>query len=97
RAVAEPDARWGTFHFAGTPATTWHGLAEAVLDEARRHGPVRAERVEPIPTSAYRPPARRPADARLDCARIGRDRGIEPPDWRPALAHVVAELVERDG
>ena len=93
RAVAEPDAAWGTFHFAGTPATTWHGFAEAVVAEARRHGEVRAERVEPIPTSDYPTPARRPADARLDGTRLARVWGIEPPPWQPALARVVAEVL----
>lgn len=85
-------AAWGTVHFAGTPATTWHGLAEAVVAEARRHGPVHVRTVEPIPTSAYPTPARRPADVRLDCSRIERVWGLEPPAWRPAVARVVAEL-----
>jgi dTDP-4-dehydrorhamnose reductase len=87
------EAAYGTYHFAGTPATTWHGLAEAVVAEARRHGPVRTQTVEPIPTSAYPTPARRPADTRLDCSRIGRTWGIEPPAWRPAVARIVAALV----
>ncbi len=95
RAVAEPDAPWGTVHFGGTPATTWHGFTEAIVAEARRHGTVRTERVEPIPTSAYPTPAARPADARLECTRIARDWGIEPPPWRLALAQVVAEILER--
>lgn len=92
RRVAEPGAPWGTYHLAGVPATTWHGLAEAVVAEARKHGSVRAERVEPIPTSAYPTPVRRPADARLDCSRIAQRWGIEPPDWWPAVARVVGEL-----
>lgn len=96
RAATREDASWGTFHFAGTPATTWHGLAEAVVAEARRHGPVRTQRVEPIPTSAYPTPARRPADARLDCARIAREWGIGPPGWQEAVARVVAEVARRE-
>lgn len=89
------DASWGTFHFAGQPATTWHGFAEAVLEEARRHGPVRSERVEPIPTSAYPTAARRPADTRLDCSKLAAGWGIGAPDWRPALRAVVSSLVTR--
>ncbi len=92
RATTERDVSWGTFHFAGTPATTWHGLAEAVVAEARRHGPVLARRVESIPTSAYPTPARRPADTRLDCTRIVRGWGIEPTGWEEAVARVVAEI-----
>jgi dTDP-4-dehydrorhamnose reductase len=97
RALSEENAPWGTYHLAGAPATTWHGLAEAVVTEARTHSSVRTEHVEPIPTSEYPTPARRPADTRLDGTRIERAWGIEPPDWRDAVAQVVAELAEREG
>jgi dTDP-4-dehydrorhamnose reductase len=95
RAAAESGAPWGTYHLAGSPATTWHGLAEAVVAEAREHGPVRTERVEPIPTSAYPTPAPRPADTRLDCTQVTRDWGIEPPGWRPSVARVAGELAPK--
>lgn len=87
------EGSWGTFHFAGQPATTWHGFAVAILEEARRHGSVRTEHIEAIPTSAYPTAAARPPDARLDCARIAEAWGIEPPPWRPALRAVVSSLV----
>lgn len=93
--MEEGATAWGTFHFAGQPDTTWHGFAEAILEEVRRHGPVRAERVEPIPTSAYPTPAARPADARLGGTKISEAWGIAPPDWRPALRTVVSSLLTR--
>ena len=86
------EVRWGTFHFAGQPAATWHGFAEAILEEARRHGSVRVESVEPIPTSAYSTAAPRPADSRLDCSRFAEIWGTEAPPWRPALRAVVSSL-----
>ncbi len=86
---------WGTFHFAGQPATTWHGFTEAILEEARRHGPVRTERIEAIPTSAYPTDAPRPADTRLDCTQIAARWGIEAPAWHPALRAAVSSLVTR--
>ncbi len=95
RTAEGEEASWGTFHFAGQPATTWHGFAEAILDEARRHGPVRAEHVEPIPTSAYPTPAPRPADTRLDGSKLAAGWGIDAPPWRPALRAVVSSLVTR--
>jgi dTDP-4-dehydrorhamnose reductase len=92
QAITAPEASWGTFHFAGAPATTWHGLAEATVAEARRLGPIRTRVVEPIPTSAYPTPARRPADTRLDCSRIGQVWGVGAPAWHEGVAQVVAEL-----
>lgn len=87
------DPPWGTVHFAGQPATTWHGLATAILEEARRHGPVRTDHIEPIPTSAYPTPAPRPLDTRLDCTRIRETWGIEGPAWDPALHAVVSSIL----
>jgi len=35
--VAEIDAKdaWGTYHYCGEPATTWHGFASAIVERAR--------------------------------------------------------------
>jgi dTDP-4-dehydrorhamnose reductase len=84
---------WGTFHFCGAPATTWHGLAEAAIDAARALGPVACERVLPIATADYPTPAARPANSVLACDRIRGSWGVAQPDWREHVAETVA--VER--
>jgi dTDP-4-dehydrorhamnose reductase len=96
REGADRPGRWGTYHFAGQPPTTWHGLAEAVVEEARRWRPVKAERVVPIRTDAYPTAARRPAQVVLACGKIGGAFGVEAPPWRPALARVVARLCREE-
>ncbi len=70
----------GVFHLTGAPWTTWHGFAEAIFAAAGR-----SVRVVPITTAEYPTPARRPADSRLDCARINEVHGIEPADWRRGM------------
>ncbi|HEX6441017.1 MAG TPA: dTDP-4-dehydrorhamnose reductase [Stellaceae bacterium] len=85
--------RWGTYHFAGAGAVTWHGFAEAIFAEAAPwRGP--PPRVEAIATSEYPTPARRPANSVLDCAKIGEAYGIAPRPWRHALAEVIRELFD---
>jgi dTDP-4-dehydrorhamnose reductase len=82
------DAYAGVFHAAGTGWTTWHGLATAVFAEAARHGaPV--PRVDPIVTADWPTPAKRPADSRLDCARLAAVFGVRLPEWRPSLAQTI--------
>lgn len=76
----------GVFHLTGAPWTSWHGFAQAIL--AARAG----LRVVPIPTADYPTPARRPADGRLDCARIEAVHGVVPADWRLGLGRVLAQL-----
>ena len=60
RRVAAGDRHWGTYHFAGGGAVTWHGFAEAIFELAApwRGAP---PKVEAITTADYPTPARRPA------------------------------------
>ncbi len=82
---------WGTYHFAGGGAVTWHGFAEAIFELASPwRGP--SPRVEAIATADYPTPARRPANSVLDCRRIGEAFGIVPRPWKEALAEVIGEL-----
>ena len=79
--------RGGLYHFAGRPDVTWAGFAREIFRQAGLNC-----RVRDIATADYPTPARRPANSRLDCGRIGRDFGIERPDWRAGLAAVLKEL-----
>jgi dTDP-4-dehydrorhamnose reductase len=80
-------AEGGTYHFAGTPDTTWAGFAGAIMQAAGLPC-----RIDPITTADYPTPAQRPANSRLDCARIARDFGIARPDWHAALPGIISEL-----
>lgn len=81
----------GIFHAAGTGATTWHGFAVAIFEEAARHG-ARVPEVAPILTADWPTPARRPANSRLDCARLRNVFGAALPPWRDSLARTVDEI-----
>ncbi len=77
----------GTYHFGGTPDTSWAGFAREIFAQAGRD-----VAVTDIPTSAYPTPARRPLNSRLDCATLTADFAISPPDWKAGLAEVLKEL-----
>jgi len=87
------DAYAGVFHAAGSGWTTWHGLATAVFQQAGQYGaPV--PRVDPIATADWPTPARRPANSRLDCAKLAAVWDIALPDWRMSVAWTVAGILE---
>jgi dTDP-4-dehydrorhamnose reductase len=91
RQIAAGNTRWGTYHFAGAGAVSWHGFAEAIFALAERwRGP--PPRVEAITTAEYPTPARRPANSVLDCGKIAEAFGVVPRPWREALADVIREL-----
>ena len=77
----------GTYHFAGTPDTSWAGFAETIFTDAGL-----ACTVTPIPSSDYPTPATRPLNSRLDGTTLRTDHGIERPDWRTGLAAILSDL-----
>jgi dTDP-4-dehydrorhamnose reductase len=86
-----PELR-GVFHLTGGGEATWADLAEAVFAAAHARGR-RLTRVQRIATADYPTPARRPANSRLDNAKLGRVYGLALPDWRASVAGCCARLI----
>ena len=84
----------GTFHFAGTGATSWHGFAAAIVAaQAAQTG--KQPPVDAIATSDYPTPAARPPNSVLDSSRFATTFGYRAKPWRDRTAEVVAALVSR--
>jgi dTDP-4-dehydrorhamnose reductase len=92
RAWGAGQGQSGVFHFAGAPATTWAGFAEAIFAQS---GWDRIPRVTPIPAADWPTKARRPANSTLDCRKIAETYGIAQPDWRLGLDEVINELARQ--
>ena len=86
-----PELR-GVFHMTGGDEASWADLAEAVFSEAHARGR-RLTRVKRIATADYPTPAKRPANSRLDNAKLGRAYGIALPHWRLSLVACCARLI----
>jgi dTDP-4-dehydrorhamnose reductase len=91
--IERGETRWGTYHFAGDAAVSWHGFAEAIFELAVPQLALRP-RLEPIATEQYPTPAQRPINSVLDCRRIERTFGVPPSPWRTSLAAVIQELLK---
>lgn len=93
RWAADEREGWNAvYHLAGTGETHWAGFAEAIFAaSAARGGP--AARVRAIGTSDYPTPARRPANSRLNTAKLAAAFGLRLPAWQESLPPVVARLL----
>lgn len=77
----------GTHHLVADGQTSWHGFAEAIMDEAFAAGLLATRpRVVPITTADYPTPAARPAWSVLDTGSLRQGWGVALPEWRSALA-----------
>jgi dTDP-4-dehydrorhamnose reductase len=86
-------AAGGLVNVAAAGETSWHGFAAAIVEGLNaRHIDLRVRTVRPIRTQDYPTKARRPANSRFDLTRLREVFGVEPPDWRVALARELDAL-----
>jgi dTDP-4-dehydrorhamnose reductase len=85
----------GVFHMAGSGEATWADFAEAIFAGAAARGGPSAE-VTRITTADYPTPARRPANARLDCGKLHAVHGIILPQWRDSLDACLDRIFAKD-
>lgn len=82
----------GTFHLSAGGEAVWADVAESVFAVRKDMG-FRSVAVKRLSTVDYPTPARRPANSRLDCAKIA-EHGIKLPYWRDSLEICVKRLLE---
>ncbi len=82
----------GVYHFTASGETSWHGFASAILEEAAKAGfKIRTAKVEPIATTEYPTPARRPAYSVLNTDKISACLPFTIPAWRDSLKNMLQE------
>jgi dTDP-4-dehydrorhamnose reductase len=87
---AETDL-YGTYHFAGAGATSWHGFATRVV-EAQAEVTGRRPKVTEITTADYPTPVRRPANSVLDCSLFARSFGFHANEWGDEVDAITRRL-----
>ena len=87
---------WGTYHYCCKGITTWHALAEKIIELATPYAALKARHVEAITTAEWPTPAKRPPYSVLDCSRLKSRFGIEPEAWQQSLKRTIARIFSGD-
>lgn len=84
---------WGTYHYCGSPRTTWYNFANTIFQRANKFG-VRTKNIQltPITSEQFPTAAQRPKNSMLDCSKIKNTFNIEMPDWHFALDEILRNL-----
>lgn len=86
----------GIYHATGAGETTWYGFASQAIAEVQKLEPSqKLAQVEPIPSSEYPTPAKRPLNSRLDCSKLERVFDWRMPYWHETLSKVIDNLLHR--
>jgi dTDP-4-dehydrorhamnose reductase len=85
----------GIYHLTSSGNTSWHGLAQKIVEKVREQGKVilKNKVLHPIPTTEYPLPAKRPANSRLSTIKLEQQFGLVLPSWDNALTLCMQELV----
>ncbi|WP_289083303.1 dTDP-4-dehydrorhamnose reductase [uncultured Spongiibacter sp.] len=93
RRVVDGNECYGTYHYAGDLAVSWHAFACAIFEEANNSGLISAKpAVNAITTADYPTPAARPAYSVMTGEKLANDFGVPACDWRNALRGVLGKL-----
>lgn len=78
--ISSGNWRPGIYHYSNEGAITWYDFAVAIKEFSGSHC-----KVNPIPTSQYPTPAKRPAYAVLDTTKVQQVFGMRIKDWKQSL------------
>lgn len=91
-AMRKPEVA-GLYHLVASGTTTWFDYANLVFAEAEKAGLVLAvNKTNPVPTTAYPTPARRPHNSRLDTSKFQQTFGLTLPAWDVGVKRMLAEI-----
>ncbi len=83
----------GLWHLTATGSTSWHGFAEAIVQQGFSRGLIASQpRVVAIESSEFPTRAARPVYSVLDTGSLQRQFDIAPPDWRDGLVAAFNDL-----
>ena len=96
RAARQQPVLSGTYHAVASGETSWHGYAKHVVEFARAIGqPIKvpADAIEPVPTSAFPTPAKRPGNSRMNTRKLQETFGFTLPPWQTGVERMLTEVL----
>ncbi|MFZ7318317.1 dTDP-4-dehydrorhamnose reductase [Comamonas jiangduensis] len=96
RHVAQHPEHLGLYHCVAGGETTWHAYAEFVIATARQLCPelaFKVQAIQPVPTSAFPRPAKRPYNSRLSTSKLQTALGLHLPNWQQGVRRMLQEIL----
>ena len=85
--------QFGTFHFSGTPSTSWYSFALKITDLAYQNKIIdEMKEIKPVPSSDYGYIANRPPNSSLSSKKISKTYNVNSSEWEKDLEQIIASL-----
>lgn len=86
----------GLYHLAASGEVSWHGYASLVIGFAEANGEEFAvTTINPIETTAYPTPARRPLNSRLNTQKLRDNFSLHLPEWQSGVTRMLREVLNK--
>jgi dTDP-4-dehydrorhamnose reductase len=97
RRIAD-DGNWtpGVYHMTGAGEASWADFAAFIFETSGALGGPTAH-VRRITSAEYPTPVARPANSRLDCAKLSAEFGVTLPAWEGSTRACVEQLLKTKG
>ncbi|MEJ2900748.1 dTDP-4-dehydrorhamnose reductase [Acinetobacter sp. NS-4] len=90
------NSKVGIYHLVASGETSWFEYANYVFEQAKLAGvELMVKKVNPIPTTAYPTPAKRPCNSRLDNQKLQSTFQLILPDWKLGVQRTLTELLNK--
>ncbi|MDO4896670.1 MAG: dTDP-4-dehydrorhamnose reductase [Moraxella sp.] len=87
----------GHYHLAPSGYCSWYDYAQFIFNTARKLNiELKVNMVNPIPTSDYPTPAKRPLNSRLNCDKLKTQFNISLPHWQFGVEQVLKTLTQSE-
>ncbi|MDY6450133.1 dTDP-4-dehydrorhamnose reductase [Acinetobacter faecalis] len=94
--VLNDKSKSGIYHLVASGETSWFEYAKYVFEQAENEGlDLAVKKVNPIPTTAYPTPAKRPHNSRLNNHKIQQSFHLVMPEWKVHVKRTVTELLSK--
>lgn len=91
----EKDNLTGHYHLAPQGYCSWYDYAKFIFKTANELGiNLKVNTVNPITTSEYPTPAKRPFNSRLNCDKLKNTFGLNLPHWQFGVEHTLKILAQ---
>lgn len=85
---------WGVYNLQSDPGVTWYGFAQEIFHQARHLGIIhKSMKLNPIPSSEFPTPVKRPANSKLNGAKLRQNFEILPAKWSSDLSEILKSLL----
>jgi len=86
----QPDCPWGIYNLQSDPGVTWYEFALEIFRQAQQAGIINKQmKLNPIPSSEFPTPVKRPANSKLDGRKLQQTFNISAADWKADLSELL--------